>query len=61
MATKSFTTDMKFSRKSVTNLLSALENNKKPNINKSIKASNVSDISEIKHVLQERKQVIYGI
>lgn len=48
MATKSFTTDMKFSRKSVTNLLSALENDKKPNLNTSIKANHVSDISKIR-------------
>lgn len=45
---------MKFSRKSVTNLLSALENNKKPNINKSIKASNVSDISEIRSMFSKK-------
>ena len=54
MATKSFTTDMKFSRKSVTNLLCALENNKKPNINKSLKVSNVSDISEIKSMFSKK-------
>lgn len=54
MATKSFTTDMKFSRKSVTNLLSALENDKTPNINKNIKASNVSDVSEIRRMFSKK-------
>nr|DAO65284.1 MAG TPA: hypothetical protein [Caudoviricetes sp.] len=54
MATKSFTTDMKFSRKSVTDLLRVLENDRKPNLNKALKANRISDLSEIKNLFSRK-------
>lgn len=41
---------MKFSRKSVTDLLRVLENDRKPNLNKALKANRISDLSEIKNL-----------
>ncbi|MBF1054599.1 MAG: hypothetical protein HXL14_06995 [Parvimonas sp.] len=47
MATKSFTSELKFNRKSVDNLLKALEKDSKANIVK-VKSSNVSNVEDIR-------------
>lgn len=48
MATKSFTTDFSFSKKSVTNLIEALENDNLPNLVTDLKVTEVNDANSIK-------------
>ncbi len=48
MATRSFTTDLKFNRKSADNLISALSETKKFSRSKDVKSTEISSLEAIK-------------
>lgn len=57
MATKSFTSELKFNRKSVDNLLKALDKDSKANV-VNVKSSNVSSNEDIRKMFVKKQ---YGI
>ncbi|EFX96844.1 hypothetical protein [Streptococcus vestibularis] len=53
MATKSFTTDLTFNRRSADNLISALSETRKFKRSKDVKASDIQNLEEIRSMFKK--------